>query len=213
MTAERWIILGDSIQAHVYGPGTVHGDQSRLTAAQLPRSLNIAINNLSSPGARLTDGGQAGFGASSNKNAITMVRGYAPMTGIIITLGTNDWTNPGTSGQSLLDCYRGMIQHCVSLGMIVVGVSPINRADGANGIQHFDGGIYPLSQFQYWIEAVCQEQAVLLGNDKVKMIQGGTCPITPAHLADGLHLNEIGHDVFCAWLIQSMRALGLWTTI
>lgn len=82
MTAERWGILGDSLQALVYGPGSVPGDQSRLTAAQLPTKLNLSINNLSSPGARMTDGGQPGFGAASNKNAITMMRGYAPMKGI-----------------------------------------------------------------------------------------------------------------------------------
>lgn len=206
MNGERWIILGDSIQAHVYTVGTALGDQSHLTAAQLPQKLNIAINNLSSPGARMTDGGQLDFGAASNKNAITMVRGYAPMTGIIVTLGTNDWTNPGTSAQSLLDSYRGMIQHCKNLGMSFVGVSPINRADGDNGIYHFDGQTYTLSQFQYWIEAVCQEQCV-------PMIQGGTAPLLPEHYADGLHLNEAGHDVFCDWLIAEMNNLGYWTNI
>lgn len=203
--AERWILLGDSIQSLVYGPGSVLGDQSRLTAAQLSRLLNIAINNLSSPGARMTDGGQLGFGAASNKNAITMVRGYAPMAGIIITLGTNDWTNPGTSAQSLLDSYRGMIQHCRALGLAVVGVSPLNRVGGGNGVQHPDG-IFTLGDFQYFIEAVCQEQGV-------KMIQGGTAPLTAAHFADGLHLNADGHDVFCQWLIQKMRALGYWTAV
>ena len=205
MTAERWGILGDSIQALVYGPGSVPGDQSRLTAAQLPAKLNIAINNLSSPGARMTDGGQPGFGAASNKNAITMMRGYAPMKGIIIALGTNDWTNPGTSAQSLLDSYRGMIQHCKALGLNVVTLSPLNRSGGGNGVQHPDG-IHTLANFQYWIEQVSLEQGA-------KVIMGGTAPLTADHFADGLHLNALGHDAFCAWLIQKMRALGFWTLI
>lgn len=160
----------------------------------------------------MTDGGQLDFGAASNKNAITMVRGYAPMAGIIITLGTNDWTNPGTSAQSLLDSYRGMIQHCRALGLAVVGVSPLNRVGGGDGVQHPDG-IFTLGDFQYLIEAVFQEQAALLGSQHVKMIQGGTAPLAAEHFADGLHLNALGHDVFCQWLIQKMRALGYWTAI
>lgn len=212
MTAERWAILGDSIQAQVYAPGSALGDQSKLTAALLPQKLNIAINNLSSPGARMTDGGQIGFGAASNLNAITMVRGYAPMKGIIITLGTNDWTNPGTSAQSLLDEYRKTIQHCKALGMAVVVVSPLNRADGGNGIQHFDGGNYTLANFQYWIEQVSYEQVA-------KVIHGGTAPLTADHFADGLHLNAAGHEVFADWLIFKMRESlapfipSYWTTI
>ncbi|AVJ29146.1 SGNH/GDSL hydrolase family protein [Achromobacter spanius] len=177
MSAEREAILGDSVQAQVYTAGSNLGDQSHLTAAQLPRWLNIAINNLSSPGARMTDGGQQGFGAASNKNVITMVRGYAPMKGIVITLGTNDWANPGTSAQSLLDSYRGMIQHCKALGLAVVGLSPLNRSGGGNGVQHPDG-IHTLAQFQYWIEAVCQEQGA-------KVIQGGAEPLAAEHFADG----------------------------
>lgn len=213
MTAERWIILGDSIQSLVYTTGSGLGDQSFLTAARLPQLLNISINNLSSPGARMTDGGQVGFGAASNLNAITMVRGYAPMGGIVITLGTNDWTNPGSSAQNLLDSFRATIQHCVALGMKVVVVSPLNRADGANYINHFDGGSYNLANFQYWIEAVTQEQAVLCGNQNVKMIQGSLCPLNSTHYADGLHLNESGHEVFCEWLIDEVKALGYWNNI
>lgn len=202
---ERWIILGDSIQANVYVPGSGYGDNKHLTAALLPQSINISINNLSAPGARLADGGLPGFGAASNLNAITMVRGSSPMTGIICTLGTNDWANPSTSAQSFLDAYRALITRCKSLGMIFVGMSPLNRHDGYMGVQKADG-VFTLAQWQALAIAVCQEQSV-------RWIQGDLAPLTAVDLADGIHPNAGGHDKLAPWLITKMRAWGYWLNI
>lgn len=203
--AERWIIAGDSIQSHVYLPGTIPSGDAALTAARLPSFVDLAIYNLSSPGAQLTDGGRVGFGLESNLNAIKYIHGYAGATGVICTLGHNDWADPSTSAQRFLDAYRALIQYCKSLGLAFVGVGPINECNGANGIQQQDG-IHSLVQYQSWVVSVCQEQGV-------KTIAGSTCPLVPSDYADGIHLTATGHQKFCQWLIQQMKALGYWTAI
>lgn len=204
-TGERWMLLGDSIQANVYIPGSNYGDNKHLTAALLSQALNISINNLSAPGARLTDGGLPGFGAASNLNAISMVRGSSPMNGIICTLGTNDWANVGTSAQSFLDAYRALITRCKSLGLIFVGMSPLNRQDGYMAVQKADGA-FTLAQWQSLAIAVCQEQGV-------KWIQGDLAPLTALDLADGIHPNAGGHDKLAPWIITKMRSWGYWLNI
>jgi hypothetical protein len=54
---QRWILAGDSIQAQVFANaelGLTGGDARDLTAAIIMQDTGITVQNVSSPGARLT---------------------------------------------------------------------------------------------------------------------------------------------------------------
>ena len=203
--AQRWMILGDSIQAAVYAAaGQPAAAATCLTASQLPGLANVLIQNLSSPGMRITQGGEPGTGAYANKNVIGLVAGYAGATGLIITLGTNDWGNPPTTGSEFSSNYQDILQYAKGLGLKLVCVSPIFRAEEVQARQHVDG-MYSLGNFRTTVEG----NAALAG---VSYINGGefTGYEHPEWYADGLHLNAEGHRAFVMWLVGKMRALGFW---
>jgi Lysophospholipase L1 and related esterases len=210
--ASRWIWVGDSIDAGVYSDSGV-GDACRLTVAQLPHLVNVSINNLSSPGQRITEGGQPGFGASVNKNAIGTVSGYSGASGVIITLGTNDYANPSTGMIEFIDQYKSLIRYVrETLLLPVVVVTPLNRADGATYISHGDGPWRNLADFTYFIQMLCyEEKPPLRPGPFLTVFKGSECPLQPCHyVADGIHLNADGHDVKTKWMISKMQSVGYW---
>ena len=201
----RWILFGDSIQSEVFG--TVAGTNApatALTASQIPGLANVVLQNISSPGLRMTDGGDPGFGAFSNKGAIGLVSGFFGAFGLIITLGTNDWANPPTTGGEFTTDYRGVIDYAKSLGMVVVCVSPLWRFDEGAPIAHADA-TYWLANFRTTIQAIAQQEGVYF-------VDGTLAPCTshPELYADGIHLNQDGHAQFAPWLVAQIRALQLW---
>jgi lysophospholipase L1-like esterase len=198
--APRWIMLTDSIQTEVMdtGPATA------LTAMQLPGLVDIVPQLIGAPGLRMTDGGTPGFGAASNKNSIGMASGYSHAAGILIMLGTNDWSNPGTTGAEFSTDYEQVVSYAQSLGLVVVCVSPLWRADESAPIVHADS-TYWLANFRTTIQAVA-------GQAGAKFIDGTLAPCTsqPALYADGIHLNQAGHMAFAPWLVTQMQSLGFW---
>jgi lysophospholipase L1-like esterase len=204
--AERWIFLTDSIQTEVLSLATApEGLAGDLTAMQLPGLVNIVPQLIGAPGLRMTDGGTPGFGACSNKNAIGMASGYMAATGLVIMLGTNDWANPGTLGLEFINDYRATVDYAKGLGLKVVCVCPLWRADEASTVAHADGSSYSLQQFRDWIGQITLQEGV-------SWIDGTNAPCTsqPTQYADGIHLNQAGHLLFAPWLVSEMRALGFW---
>src|SRR6185436_1261965 len=85
---KRFMLIGDSIQS---GIGVTNA--AALAANLLADGANVVVHNFSSPGARMTDGGPfPGF--THDGLCVQQVYGTSsfPLNGIIITLGTNDWT-------------------------------------------------------------------------------------------------------------------------
>lgn len=204
--SERWIFLTDSIQTQVSSAASEpEGLATALTALQLPHAVNIVPQLIGAPGLRMTDGGTPGFGACTNKNAIGMASGYMAAKGLIIMLGTNDWANPGTGGLEFIDNYRSVVKYAKGLGLKVVCVCPLWRADEAATVSHFDGGEYSLQQFRNWIGQVSLQEGVY-------WIDGTTAPCTamPEYYSDGVHLNQLGHLAFGPWLVEKMQAFGFW---
>ncbi|MDD2109308.1 SGNH/GDSL hydrolase family protein [Pseudomonas asiatica] len=205
---DRVIVLGDSISSGVYedvGPG----DQSKLWVNRLPSLVGASVSNLSSPGQRVTPGGQPGFGIAANLNAISMVSGYSGAKWAIITAGTNDTANYGTGLIEYIECYRSLIAYCRSLGMIVISISPIWRGDVASLKQHVDG-VYSFEAFRVYGEMVAYEEKAKPG-PAVHVLSGLQAPLLPAHfIEDQVHLNASGHEVFTDWLLGQMRSVGYW---
>jgi lysophospholipase L1-like esterase len=205
---DRALILGDSISCGVYedvGPG----DQSKLWVNRLPAKTDISISNLSSPGQRITSGGQAGFGIAANLNAISTVSGYSGAKWVIITAGTNDTANYGTGLVDYIESYRRVIQHCRSLGMIVVVISPIWRGDIALTKPHVDGN-FSFEAFRFYGEMVAYEEKAKSG-PAVHVFTGLNAPLHPEHyLTDQIHLNGRGQVVFGDWIIEQMQSVGYW---
>lgn len=207
--ADRFIIIGDSIACGVYSDCGI-GDPSKLWVNQLPGAVGSAVNNLSSPGQRITQGGQVGFGVAANLNAVTTVVGFSGAKAAIITAGTNDYTHYGTSLVEYIEAHRSVIAHCRSLGLEVIVVSPIWRADLAVEVLHVDGNHYSMESFRVYGEMVAAEEKAKPG-PAVHILTGLDAPLMPEHyVADQLHLNSSGHDVFFGWLVGRMQALGYW---
>lgn len=209
--AKRWIIYGDSIDAGVYDDNGV-ANPCELLASALPHKVGISVNNLSSPGQRITEGGTPGFGATVNKNAVGTVVGYSGASGIVITLGTNDYSNPSTGMVDFIDRYRDLISYCrTTLWLPVVIISPINRADGDTPILHTDGTAWKLWHFRYFVEMLAYEEMQKPG-PFLTLIKGTDIPLLPEHyVADGVHLNADGHKVRTDYLIQRFKDVGYWT--
>jgi lysophospholipase L1-like esterase len=203
---ERWFLLGDSIQSSVFSEnGHPVGPASALTASQIPSLANVTIQNLSSPGFRMSQGELPGFGACANRSGlIGGAIGLVPPSGIIIMLGVNDWANYSVTGSTFTTDYPKVINYCKSMGMQVVCVSPIWHYMQEVVMQHADAG-YPLANFRSWI----QSMASFAG---VGFIDGLSAPVSnhPELFCDGVHMNEEGHDIFAPWLVMKMRELGHW---
>lgn len=200
---ERWILLGDSIQAAVYEAPGVTPQARYLTANRIPQKVNVSIQNVSTPGLTMAKNGTA-WNAYDNRNVMRLVDGYFGAKGIIITLGTNDWNNPTITTSMFHDHYKEVIKEAKAQGLQVVCVTPIWRSDKDKYKPSGDAS-YQLWTYQWVAATVCQ-------NNGAKVIDGAEAPLKPSHFADGLHLNAGGHAVFSNWLIQQMQALGYWTS-
>jgi lysophospholipase L1-like esterase len=203
---ERWFLLGDSIQSSVFSEnGQSVGPACALTASQIPNLANVTIQNLSSPGFRMSQGELPGFGACANRGGlIGGAIGLVPPAGIIIMLGTNDWGNYYVTGSAFTIDYPKVINYCKSMGMKVVCVSPIWHFMQDTVLQHADAG-YPLANFRSWIQSMASAAGV-------GFIDGLSSPVSncPEYFCDGVHMNEAGHDAFAPWLVMKMRCLGHW---
>lgn len=211
--APRWIIVGDSIHAGVYSD-TGMGNPAKLTASVLPQRVGISVNNVSSPGQRVSEGGQPGFGAYANRaGLIGSVKGYSDAAGVIIDLGTNDWANPGSSIYDYMNQLRALIQYCrTTLWLPVVLIGPHWRADGDTPIYHVDGSSWTLAQWAYFTENVGYEEAVKPG-PFLTVIRGSEVPSSVELLvADGIHYNEAGQEARTDFLISRMQSVGYWCT-
>lgn len=198
---ERWIWLGDSIHAAVYeAPGPVRAPGANLTVVNLAKNTGAVIHNLSWGGARAADGNDPNMGWVSNFNTIMRVSGPSPATGLVITLGTNDWASPAVSGAEFVASYRGLVRAAVVKGLKVVGVTPLWRADGAAGVTKADG-VWNIVEWGSFVANICSQEGA-------KFIRGYQAPLVPTHFADGLHLNEAGHLALEPYLRQEMQAHG-----
>jgi lysophospholipase L1-like esterase len=160
----------------------------------------------------MTEGGSPGFGAYANKNAVGSIVGYSGVEGILVTIGTNDWANPGASINDYIAKYKSYIQYCRGLPqpLPVVVLSPIWRTDHATAIPHSDGWIWTLEHWRYFTESLAYEEAVKPGTF-VTVISGAEAPLLPQHFVeDQIHLNASGHEVLTTWLIKRMQAHGYW---
>jgi hypothetical protein len=198
---ERWILVGDSIQAQVFGSGGLSKD---LTANRIPQLLDIHIQNLSSPGASMS--GVLGF--YNSRSILGQIDGYFGAKGVIITVGTNDWGRTSTS--KLFADYKAYVVYAKSLGLEVVCVTPIWRSDELS-YKPVPGTTesWQLAAYRWTIEQACIQGG---GN----VIDGSLSPSTTLPLYYGdptapyVHLNKDGHSVFTSWLIQRMNHLGFW---
>lgn len=194
---ERWVLIGDSIQSQVFGPGS---QAKELTANRIPQLKNVHIQNISSPGATMS----SWLGYVNHKNMLNQIDGFFGAKGVIIAVGTNDWggTPTGPFGAD----YMAYVQHARSLGLEVVCVSPIWRADKDTYKTNPDGASY-----QLWVYSWVIENACIQGGGK--FVNGFDAPLVyPTNFADDVHLNGSGHAVFTNWLIQRMNQLGYWTS-
>lgn len=200
-STERWILLGDSIQASVFeAPGPVNVGCQDLMAVNLAKNTGAVIQNLSWGGSRVTDGGWAGFGWASNAPTIQRVSGPNAAKGVLITLGVNDWGEPSVSGIGFITACRNLIRACKAAGLKVVWLSPIWNVNGGTPQVKGDGS-WTLAQWCSFIANVCFEEGA--GH-----ISGLSAPLTPAHFADGTHLNASGHVALEPYVRQQLNTLG-----
>jgi len=201
-TNKRVIIIGDSIQSHVFEAGDTVPDVRFLTANLVAELANVAVTNLSAPGQRLASGGYAGYGFESNLNMLWYAVGGGGVQTAIITLGTNDWVSPAVSAIGFITAYRRAIRYAKQQGLAVVCVPPLWRADLWTWISKPDGW-YSLADFQSFASNVCFEEGG-------KVFDASKIGLTPDDFADGLHLNARGHEKFTLGLIEKMEDLGYW---
>lgn len=209
-SAPRFIAAGDSISSLVYANSGI-AQASRLFFNQIQQRVNVHIANMSSPGQRVSEGGQPGFGLYANRNAIGTIAGYSGAQGLILPLGTNDWDNPGTNIYIFMDQLRETIRYArIDLNMPVILVTPIWRGDHAVSKYHADGGCYTLEQWRYFMANLAMEEAAKPGHF-VSVIDGYLAPLMPHdYVDDQIHLLDTGHDKMANFLIQQMQAIGYW---
>lgn len=186
---ERWIYIGDSISAGVFtGSPPVRQPANNLMPTILAKNTGAVIQNLSWGGARLADGGVQGFGWASNFPTIQRISGPPKAEGLIISLGTNDWALTTVSGAEFIAGYRSLIRSAKTLGLKVVGMTPLWRADGGSRPAKADGA-WNILEWGGIIAGVCYEEGI-------HFISGYSAPMTAAHFPDGVHLNDAGHQVW-----------------
>lgn len=199
---ERWILLGDSIQAKVFGTQSTPSRAKDLTAHIIPQLVNVHIQNISAGGMTMANSGN-NLNAETNLGAIRMIDGAGGAQGIIITLGQNDWNNANITPAMFYESYKNLGTFAKSRGLEVICISPIWSFDQMTF--KWSGG----QQYQLWNYRVeVQNACAAFGG---RFIGGTTAPLLPEHFADGVHMNAAGHAVFAPWLVQQMQSMGFWT--
>lgn len=209
MWQPRWALVGDSIQAWVLEAGglATSGQASLLTASRIPFQTNVSIQNLSTPGIRLAAGAYPDANVF-DQTMINKISGGFGMNGVICTLGTNDYSNAGVTTVDYFYALNALMDRTKALGIPLVIVSPIWRADKDVPVAKSNGTSSPLADFQNVAAWVVSLRPAA---DKVYLIDGSQAPVQAAgYFGDGLHLNGLGHTTFSNWLVAQMKAKGLW---
>ena len=210
MWQPRWALVGDSIQAWVFeaGGASTSGQASLLTASRIPFQTNVSIQNLSVPGMRLAQGSVAD-GREFDQSLINKISGGFGMNGVICTLGTNDYINPNVSTIDYFNALAALMNVTKALDIPLVIVAPIWRSDKDTPIAKYNGTTATLTDFRNVAQwAVSLRPAA----DKVYFVDGLAAPVQGLSYfgGDGLHLNGVGHTAFSNWLVNQIKALGLW---
>lgn len=209
MWQPRWALIGDSIQAWVVEAGsTVYGRAKDLTATKVPQQVNASIQNISMPGMRLAKG-QGTSDYVFDPAFLKKLAGPFGLNGVICTLGTNDYSDANVTTVDYFYAIGALAEAVKALNVPLVLVSPIWRADQANLVHKYDGSNQGLVDFQNTVQWISGQ---FDASYKVTFIDGKTAPVQNASFfgGDGLHLNAVGHDAFCTWLVNQMKAKGLW---
>lgn len=196
ISGERWLLMGDSIQATVVEQAFEPSADS-LAAAIVQREAPVTVQNLSVPGAGVYRDWE------SQRSKGDSLKGYRAK-GLIITLGTNDY-GTGQDPSKVYMYYKYLVLQAREAGLKVVCVTPIWRRGEAT--PKTETG-YPLSEYRRQIKGAC-----LGGGGQV--IAGESAPLADLrYFGDdsdvGLHLNTEGHKVFAKFLLCKMRELGYW---
>lgn len=197
---QRWVLVGDSIQAWVLDDYSTNPPKpGNLTATRIASAYQAAtMQNLSCPGATLS--GVQGLGKHSDD--VKRATGFFGINGFMCTLGTNDLVNADiTQEQFFLDYLQYVTEIREFTTAPIVLVSPINR---------FDGVTPPGGKTLAGFAAAVQQVVSSLPGRQVYFIDGRNAPLNASHFGDGLHLNNAGHVVFGDWLYSQVHALGLW---
>lgn len=206
---ERWILVGDSIQANIFEQ-TIEPQARNLIANQIPLRANVIIHNVSAPGMRMTARKLPEFtlpGASGRLSTLEQISGAYGAAGVVITLGSNDWAQPDVEKAQLIEAYRVYVAHARKLGLEVVCVGPIWRSDWDHAVRHPDGD-YVLADFSAAIRDACVSA-------EGSYIDGLEAPLANLRYYGDVnppivHLNTKGHAVFADWLVAEMRKIGYW---
>jgi len=186
----RIMIIGDSLQS-----GTKLRRLSQQAGVLLQRQANVVVHNFSSPGARMTD---VGFFAGMNHAgpAVGLVSGFFGMQGLVVALGTNDWSQDADLAV-FHDSYAGFLTGLLP-GLPVACLSPPWRQDEASA----NGNGDTLEDFRDVIRDVCTEAGgtYLDGKDAI--------PNSLSYFPDGLHPNERGHRAMARFLNAELNQLG-----
>ncbi len=188
--AQRFMLMGDSIQA-----GTGLSDKTKLAAHQLAANTNTVIHNFSSPGARISDAGILA-GMTHDGPCVSSVYGFFGMNGLIVALGSNDWSND-TDIQTFVEDYLNLLD-TIPPGLPVACMTPIWRTDESIP----NGSGLTLNHFRYGVAIACavRGHAWLDGRNAI--------PNDPAYLADSVHPNEAGHTAMATFLEDELTNLG-----
>jgi lysophospholipase L1-like esterase len=124
---------------------------------------------------------------------------FGQIHGLVIALGTNDWSHSSVSVSSFSSAYGAFVQS-IPPGIHVLCMSPTWRS--GDGQPNTRGET--LDDYRAATRAVCESRGAtyLDGKDVI--------PNDPAYFFDGLHPNERGHRAMSSVLARRLREIG-WT--
>jgi lysophospholipase L1-like esterase len=217
VSAQRWVLAGDSIQTGVFANpdyGLVGGDARELTAHLVTQETGVLIQNISSPGARMTSATYFP-GLKDQTSAVSFIDGFFGATGIIITIGVND-ANSDVDIETYGRDYAAFVTHARSRGLEVICALPLNEPN-----EVADASRSRRFAFQLRTYYACRGAGVPEAN----IFNPAAYGITPddsdplkrrlfagtAAAPDNVHLSSDGHALFARNLIDFMVARGFWT--
>jgi lysophospholipase L1-like esterase len=217
-SAQRWILAGDSIQAGVFANpdfGLV-GDGRQLTATLITQATGVVIQNISSPGARMTTPAPGYFpGLKDQTAAISFIDGFFGAAGIIITIGVND-ANASVSLDEYGRDYAAFVTHAQSRGLTVICALPLNEPNEVADVTRSLRFAFQLRTYYACRNAGVPEANIFNPaaygiapddtNPQKRRLFAGS-----AAAPDNVHLSSDGHALFARSLIDFMVALGFWT--
>lgn len=128
-------------------------------------------------------------------------------TGVIITLGRNDWDPTGQNQEStnqLYQDYSALVAAAVANNLKVVCIGPIWDGEEATASSTAENNMLNVRVVIQW---ACN-------NNGGKFVDGYNA--VPHNVSvyygdsTGTHLNAAGHQVFSQWLVAQMHTLGYW---